>query len=165
MKHRRLLCTAAVIAGLSAGVAVAKEMQVQVRKTEVRDSPEIMGNVIGELGLGERVNTLVDTKGAAFWKVESLVRTRVIGWIRPSAVSEKKIELTDSGGSAKSVSDLEAAMAGKGIAGGEEKYVQTHNLQNAQAILNQLEADPLTKISVQDIRTFITEGRITQGGN
>ena len=169
MKHRRLLCTAAIVAGLIAATGLAdnpSQLQIQVRKTQVRSAPEPLGTVIGEVELGEKVRDVDGKPKTEGWvMIESMLRTKVVGWIRRSAVSPTKVDIAAADGRAKSVSALEAQMAGEGIASGERKYVNTNNLHGAQAQLDQLEKNPLTKVSVQDIRSFVNEGRLSQGGN
>lgn len=101
-----------VLLGLSAGVAWAAQMSVQVRDGKVRATPSQLGRVVTTVGYGGVVQVGALQNG---WYAVTAADGKT-GWLHESALSKKAVTLragtTDA---ATGVSNDEVALAGKGF--------------------------------------------------
>jgi uncharacterized protein YgiM (DUF1202 family) len=159
MIHRRSYWVAAVALLLVGSLwAADRSRQVQVRETTLRDKPSALGKVLGTLRYGEQVQ--VGEDGDAWSRVSSQGQD---GWVRSSALTTRKIQLLAGDGSANiAASSEEIALAGKGMAQAEKLYrEQNANLAEPFTFIDQMEKQPLYRVSPDELRAFLESGGLT----
>lgn len=109
-------CAAALVL-LTAGLAWAAAMSVQVKEGKVLDKPNFFGKVVETLPYGQRITT--QAKQGSWYQVKPSG-----GWIHASALTPKNIVVKAGSGQAQTgASSEEMALAGKGFnAQVESKY-------------------------------------------
>jgi hypothetical protein len=117
IRFKSAVALAAAVVLLTAGLAWAGAMSVQVKQGKVLDKPNFFGKVLSTLPYGQRVTTKAH-KGSWYQLSPSG------GWIHASALTPKKIVLKAGSGRARTgASSEEMALAGKGFnAEVEAKY-------------------------------------------
>lgn len=165
MLLRRWLCSCAIIAGL-AGAAIAEDLNVQVRQTPVREKPNPLANVLGNLNYGDQV-TVLEKLGAGWRRVEHKAPSKLAGWVRTSALTAKSLNTSKALGGTTQATTAEASEAGRGLLEkGEESYVTKNNLQNAMAQVDALVNNARLRVTPAEVHAFLTEGGVTpKGGN
>lgn len=161
--------TGAVMVLLGAGAVWAAdkllERRVQVRESAVRDKPSAIGKVLATVRYGDRVEVPKGKDEAAWVEVTATAADGkpVTGWLRGSALTEKKIKLTAGDGSAKvTASGEEIAMAGKGIEQAELEYRKDHpDLEKAFGVVDRMETEPLYKVTPEQVNAFLKGGGVT----
>jgi hypothetical protein len=111
--HRRRVLPAAALL-LAAGLALAAlpQRSVQVRTTQLRETPLFLGRIVGAASYGDRVE-VIETRGDWVQVRDAAGRT---GWLHASALTEKKIVLAAGQADAETAaSGQEIALAGKGF--------------------------------------------------
>lgn len=102
----------AVLLAITAGVALAAPMSVQVRNGKVRATPSQLGKTVATVDYGEVVEAGAAQRG--WYPVTMPDGTK--GWLHESALSQKPVAMragtTDA---ATGVSSDEVALAGKGF--------------------------------------------------
>lgn len=163
MSLRRWLCSCAIVAGLAggAGLALAEDLNVQVRETPVREKAHPLSNILGTLRYGDKVLVL-EKLGEGWKRVEHSAPSKLAGWVRSSALTPKSLDTTNFGGSKSSATTVETTEAGKGLLEkGEQAYVDKHNLQGAMSQLDALEKNPKLNASPAEIQSFLSQGGVT----
>ncbi len=148
-----LLCGLATLTG----AAKPREMSVQVRNGQVRATPSFLGQIVGTLDYGDRVQ-IVETQGA-WQRIES---GKASGWMHESALTKQKIVLaagdTDVGGAATTE---EIAMAGKGFSAEVEAEYRKQNTDIDFAWIDRMET---MEVSLKKITDFLREGGVAPVG-
>lgn len=112
-----LLCLTATVA-----LASAKTMSVQVRKAEIRDTPNFLGRIVASLAYGDKV-TVAEQNGP--WIRISAGGTT--GWVHNSALTTKTIIMQAGASANTAASSGEMALAGKGFnADVEKQFKENH---------------------------------------
>lgn len=101
-----LLCLT-VVAALA---AADKSMSVQVRKADVRDTPNVFGRIVTSLAYGDKV--AVEAQTGPWMKVTV---AGAPGWIHGSALTTKTIVMQAGANVDTAASSGELALAGKGF--------------------------------------------------
>jgi SH3-like domain-containing protein len=102
----------AVVLAITAGVALAAPMSVQVRNCKVRATPSQLGRVVATVDYGAVVQTEVP-QGTWYRVTTADGKT---GWVHESALSKKAIAMqAGTSDAATGVSSDEVALAGKGF--------------------------------------------------
>lgn len=111
------LCLTATVA-----LAAAKTMNVQVRKAEIRDTPNFLGRVVASLAYGDKVN--VAEQNGPWIKITTGDTT---GWVHNSALTTKTITMQAGASADTAASSGEMALAGKGFnADVEKQFKENH---------------------------------------
>jgi uncharacterized protein YgiM (DUF1202 family) len=141
-------------------MAQNQKMSVQVQDGKLRADPSFLGKILGSVAYGDSVTVI---KQQDPWVYVSAKGGQLSGWIHNSALSEKEIILrAGSADVAKTASQKEVALAGKGFNADVEKEFKSRNPK-----LNFEWVDRMEKFVVSDdeIRKFIQEGALSpQGG-
>lgn len=158
-KHR--LATAFfVLAAASFSAKAADLMSVQVKQTQLRETPAYIGKIIAALNYGDSV-TVLDKK-PGWLKVSS--QGGIAGWVNQSALTSGKLALSaGAGGSKMGADDNEIATAGKGFnAQVESEFKNKHKNVDFTWV------DKMEQITITHDRRreFLFEGRVapTDGG-
>jgi hypothetical protein len=137
-------------------MAQNQKMSVQVQDGKLRADPSFLGKILGSVAYGDSVTVI---KQQDPWVYVSAKGGRLSGWIHNSALSEKEIILrAGSADVAKTASQKEVALAGKGFNADVEKEFKSRNPK-----LNFEWVDRMEKFIVSDdeIRKFIQEGALS----
>jgi hypothetical protein len=140
-------------------MAQNQRMSVQVQDGKLRADPSFLGKVVGSVAYGDSVTII---KQQDPWFYISVRGGQLTGWIHQSALSEKEIVLrSGSADVAKTASQKEVALAGKGFNADVEKEFKSRNPK-----LNFEWVDRMEKFIVSDdeIRKFIKEGTLSPEG-
>ncbi len=155
-----LIATMLVVAG--SAWAAQKALHVQVRSTSLRDRPHALGAVVGTLQYGAEV-TVVSESGDAWRQVSA---QGLSGWLRTSAITEKKVRLKKGKNRAKvKASREELALAGKGM----EEAAKSHRTKNRKMassyeVVDRMETEALYQSDPANVSAFLQSGQITPGG-
>lgn len=144
-----LLCLSAAVAL----AAAARTMSVQVRKAEMRDSPNFLGRVVASLAYGDKVS--VAEQSGPWSKVAA---SGASGWVHNSALTTKTIVMQSGGTAESTASSGELALAGKGFnADVESQFKANHKDVDFKWV------DRMEKIVIppQKIKSFADEGGLT----
>jgi uncharacterized protein YgiM (DUF1202 family) len=142
---------------INATAAGQKVMSVQVKESQLRETPSHLGKIVVRVSYGDRV-TVSEEKGD--WKKVSLNR-KSQGWIHNSALTGKQIALkAGQANVGSSVSQNEIALAGKGFSKEVEAQYRQSNKSLDYAWINRMEA---IKMSPRQMEDFIAVGRLTPG--
>ncbi len=131
-----------------------KTMYVSVKSAPVKSSSGFFADTKGTLSYGDSVTV---TQEKDKWVEIKATKSALTGWTASANLTTKRI--TASGGASASADEL--ALAGKGFSAEVEKsYRQGSDLDYA-------DIDAMEKLNVPDgtLRSFITEGRLSAGGN
>ena len=137
-------------------MAQNQKMSVQVQDGKLRADPSFLGKILGSVAYGDSVTVI---KQQDPWVYVSAKGGQLSGWIHNSALSEKEIILrAGSADVAKTASQKEVALAGKGFNADVEKEFKSRNPK-----LNFEWVDRMEKFVVSDdeIRKFIQEGALS----
>ncbi|UCD48653.1 MAG: SH3 domain-containing protein [Phycisphaerales bacterium] len=152
MKIRAL----AVLLAVSASVALATSMSVQVRNVKVRATPSQLGRVIATVEYGAKVQTGALQRG---WYPVTTADGKK-GWLHESALSTKPIAMrAGTSDAATGVSDDEVALAGKGF------NEQVEAKLKAEGTLDYTWVDRMAAfvISEEQIKEFRAQGNLPGG--
>ncbi len=147
------LCLTAVVA-----LAAAKTMSVQVRKAEIRDTPNFLGRVVSSLAYGDKVT--VDGQDGPWTKVSA---GNAAGWVHNSALTTRNIVLQSGTAAEATASSGEMALAGKGFNADVEKQFKDNHKDIDFKWVDRMEK---IVIAPNRIKAFADEGSLTstQGG-
>lgn len=139
--------------------APAKQMSVVVKVTQVRSTPSYLGQVLGTLAYGDRVDVLETQKD---WARVSLASKQLSGWTNISALTEKKIALSSGSGNVEqSASSGEVALAGKGF----NEQIETQYRSDGKIDYTWVDKMALLTESPEDISAFLAAGGLGEGGS
>jgi SH3-like domain-containing protein len=146
----------AVLLVLSASMAFAASMSVQVQKSKVRATPSQLGGAIATVEYGEVVQAGVPQKG---W-YPVITKDGKKGWLHESVLSGKPIAMragaTDA---AVGVSSDEVALAGKGFNEQVEAKLKADGTLDFTWVDRMMAFD----VSPDQILTFRTQGNLPGG--
>jgi len=146
----------AVLLAVSASVALAASMSVQVRNAKVRATPSQLGRVIGTVEYGTAVQTGALQRG--WYPVTTADGQK--GWLHESALSAKPISMqAGTSDAATGVSSDEVALAGKGF------NEQVEAKLKADGTLDYTWVDRMAAFVVteEQIRQFRAQGNLPGG--
>ncbi len=159
---------AAVAMALIAGVWAAEKitrMQVQVRQTELRETPTALGKIVGTLKYGDRVE-MIEQNDAGWLKVRGGEGSAVdSGWIRASVLTEQKIKIKAGKNAQLKASSEEVALAGKGISEVEKHDLKKNpRLKSPYQHLDRMEREPLYQVGNDQATAFLQTGQLVPQG-
>ena len=145
-----------------AAVAFAKEMTVQVNKTQLRSTPAYYGSVVSSVSYADRL-TIIDTKGS--WvKASSKKNKNISGWVHISALTTQILKpKSGSTYAPTSVSTGELSAAEKGFTEQIEKEYRKKNKNIDFTWVDRMEK---LKITPQQSASFLKDGQVepSEGG-
>jgi uncharacterized protein YgiM (DUF1202 family) len=128
------------------------KMSVQVRRSELRDSPSFLGSRVAPVVYGEQVE-VVGQQGN--W-MEVSASSGTKGWIHQSALTKKRIAFSSGAEDAETgVSGEELALAGKGFNADVEKEFRDCHPELDFTWVDEMEQ---MKVSPQEVGSFFSEG-------
>jgi SH3-like domain-containing protein len=146
----------AVLLAVTAGVALAAPMSVQVRNGRLRATPSQLGKTVATVEYGQVVETGTLQRG---WYPVTL-RDGTQGWLHESALSQKPIAMrAGTSDAATGVSSDEVALAGKGF------NEQVENKLKAEGKLDYTWVDRMSafEVSAEQIVEFRQQGNLPGG--
>jgi len=159
--RRRILIGLGILllSGLLPAWAAAKTMSVQVRKGQVRGTPSFLGQVVGPVNYGDRLEVVVEQHP---WMQVRLADGRT-GWIHESALSAKPIVMRAGQQTvATGASGDELALAGKGFSSDVEAAFKAQNKEIDFTWVDRMEKMTATHAAATE---FLRKGLVTpQGG-
>ncbi|MBP2675600.1 MAG: hypothetical protein H6Q84_2440 [Deltaproteobacteria bacterium] len=136
-----------------------KMMSVQVKKGDVRATPQFLGKIVSSLAYGDRVEVLESRES---WMRVSSSGKNVTGWMHSSALSEKRIVLKAGEKDAQvAASGGELALAGKGFNADVEAEFKARNRNLDFTWIDRMQA---TVAPPERIASFLREGGLASGG-
>ena len=144
------------ITGLvSAQVSVGSSLYVAVRALALKSSMGFFAGNRGTLNYGERV--IVLQISGRFVEVRSAINPALTGWTATANLTTRQVV----SGNTNTASAREVALAGKGF------NQEVENAYMAKGNLNYMAVDRVEAITVRenDLRQFLTEGRLSTGDN
>jgi uncharacterized protein YgiM (DUF1202 family) len=148
-----LFVLSALLVAATAWSASGK-MSVQVRSSELRDSPSFLGGSVAPVVYGEQVE-VVGQQGN-WMKVNASSGTK--GWIHQSALTKKRIAFSSGGADVETgASGEELAVAGKGFNSDVEKKFRVDHTDIDFAWVDKMEQ---MKVSPRESKSFLTEGSL-----
>lgn len=159
--RRETSVLAAVLAAalLTTAWAGQKIMSVQVRQGPVRATPSALGQVVGTLNYGDRVQVTDERPG---WM--RVAAGPVAGWMSASALTAKQVVLAAGTGAMQTgASSEEMALAGKGFNADVEAQFKAQNRNVNFAAVDRMEK---RKVAQQEMMTFLRAGGVSplEGG-
>lgn len=146
-----LFVASALFVSTAVGAAALK-MSVQVRSSDVRDSPTFLGRSLGPVVYGEQVE-VVGQQGN-WMKVNASSGAK--GWIHQSALTKKRIAFSSGGADVETeASGEELAIAGKGFNADVEKEFR---LDHADIDFTWVDRMEQMKIPPQELMSFLAKG-------
>lgn len=134
--------------------SASEKMSVQVRSSELRDSPSFLGSSVASLVYGEQVE-VVGQQGN--W-MEVSASSGTKGWIHQSALTKKRIAFSSGGADVETgASGEELAVAGKGFNADVEKEFK---VDHADIDFTWVDTMEQMKVSPQELMSFLTEGGV-----
>jgi len=147
-----------LLAFAAAGNA-GKMMSVQVKKGDVRSTPNFLGKIVTNLAYGDRVEVL-ETRGS--WLRVAPAGRGAAGWMHASALSEKRIVLKAGAKDAKvAASGGELALAGKGFNADVEAEFKSRNRNLDFSLIDRMQA---AEVPQEKIALFLKEGGLAAEG-
>lgn len=146
----------AVLLAITAGVALAAPMSVQVRNCKVRATPSQLGSVVATVDYGATVQAGEVQNG---WYPVTMPNGKT-GWLHESALSRKPVAMrAGTGDAATGASSDEVALAGKGF------NEQVEAKMRADGKLDYTWVDKMSKLSVpaDQIALFRAQGNLVGG--
>jgi SH3-like domain-containing protein len=146
----------ALLLAISAGVALAAPMSVQIRNGKLRATPSQLGKVVATVDYGAQVEAGLPQRG---WYQVTTADGKT-GWLHESALSKKRIAMqAGTGDAATGVSSDEVALAGKGF------NEQVEAKLRADGKLDYTWVDRMAKFEVgaEQIAAFRTQGNLPGG--
>jgi SH3-like domain-containing protein len=145
-----------VLLVVSAGVALAAPMSVQVRSGKVRATPSQLGAVVATVDYGAKVQAGTPEKG---WYPVTTADGKT-GWLHESALSKKPIAMragtTDA---ATGASSDEVALAGKGF----NEQVEAKLRSEGKLDYTWVDRMSAFKVDANEISQFLKEGHLPGG--
>ncbi len=136
-----------------------RSMSIQIRQAHPRKSPSFLAPVAGILPYGRQVDVLGRQED---WTWVSCPQTGVTGWLHTSALSPKKIVMTDGKKEATlSTSSDEYALAGKGFNKDVEKQFRSQNPDLDFTWIDRMET---FVVSASHKQTFLATGNVVPFG-
>jgi len=169
------LCITLIALGAAVSVSADKQaedsppplptLHVQVNEAVVRGEPSFLSPAASTLSYGDKVGIVEETED---WHKVQPEMSAITGWMHASALTKETIVLA-AGETDENVkaSKQELAAGGRGFNKDvEEKFREDNqDLDAAYRQLDQLTADPATRVSDAEIVRFMREGElIGQGG-
>jgi len=152
------LLLAFLLASAAAGSA-GKMMSVQVRKGDVRATPNFLGKIVGTMAYGDRVEVLETRQG---WMRIAPSGRGAAGWMHSSALSEKRIVLSAGARDVQAAaSGGELALAGKGFNADVEAEFKARNRNLDFSVIDRMQA---AEVPQDKIALFLKEGGLAAGG-
>jgi hypothetical protein len=155
-----LLTAVAAVIGLASG-AWAKEMTVQVNKTQLRATPAYYGAVVSTVNYADRLDIL-ETKGS--WAKASNPKNKTTGWIHVSALTSQRLQpKAGVKGAPRSVSTGELSAAEKGFT---EQIERDYRQKNKNIDFTWVDRMEQINITPQQSVAFLKDGKLsyTEGG-
>lgn len=138
-----------------AQVSAQQRMSVQVKKSQLRQSPSFLSKILADVSYGDEM--LVHGEQGD-WRNVGIVETGQNGWIHASALSSKKIVLRAGADDVeKAASTDELALAGKGFNEQVESEFKAQNPNIDYRWIDQMEA---VNMSENEIERFLKEGQL-----
>jgi len=142
-------------------IAVAKNLNVQVRKAQIRATPMAFGTLLAEVEYGQALQIL-EVKGA--WTKVSTPDQKITGWIHKTSTTARELKLASGGEDAQvAASAGEMAMATKGFNSQVESAFKEKNKDVDFSWVDKME-----KITITDAAssTFLKQGKVSppEGG-
>jgi hypothetical protein len=130
-------------------------MSVQVRSSQLRESPSFLGQVLAELGYGDQVIT-VEQRGD--WiRVRKGSRE---GWMHGTALTTRQIILTPGTADVeRAASSSEIALAGKGFSASVEAEYRRQNRGLNYSAVDRMES---RRVSAEELSRFVRDGELAQ---
>jgi uncharacterized protein YgiM (DUF1202 family) len=149
-------CLAVMLAAAAAAqVSKGQSVYVTAKSLALKAGTGFFAKTVGTLNYGDSVEVLqVSGKWA---QVQSGGRSGISGWVAQTNLTTKRIVATGGTGSASS---REVAMAGKGFNEEVENAYKGSNQNLNYAGVDATEANTVTE---DELLSFITEGRLSQG--
>ena len=123
MKGREFTLVIVFLAAAATAWAGNRMMSVQVKAGPVRATPSFVGQIVGNLAYGDRVDVLAERPG---WMRVSA--GAVSGWMHQSALTEKRVVLKAGDANVQTgASGEELALAGKGFNSDVEAQFKAQN--------------------------------------
>jgi len=136
-----------------------KMMSVQVKKGDVRATPQFLGKIVSSLAYGDRVEVLESRES---WFRVAPEGKGAAGWMHSSALSEKKIVLKAGANDAQvAASGGELALAGKGFNADVEAEFKARNRNLDFSVIDRMQA---VDIPQEKIALFLKEGGLASEG-
>ena len=134
-------------------------MSVQVKEGQLRATPSFLGQVVGPVAYGDRVETI--QKQGDWVDVKS--PKNLTGWIHESALTTKQVVLSAGALAQSAASSQEIALAGKGFNADVEAQYRKTNAAANYAWVDHMET---IRISRDQMIGFLGEGKIkpSEGG-
>ena len=132
----------------------AQTMSVQVKNGQLRSTPSFMGQLVGSVAYGTRVE-VVQQQGAWMKVQDAQSRT---GWIHQSALTKQRISMSAGSGTAQTgASGEELALAGKGFNSDVEAEFKSKNKNIDFTWVDKMEK---MKVTPQESAAFLKEGGV-----
>ena len=136
-----------------------KMMSVQVKKGDVRATPNFLGKIVTTLAYGDRVEVL-ETRES--WLRIAPAGRGAAGWMHVSALSEKRIVLKAGAKDAQvAASGGELALAGKGFNADVEAEFKSRNRNLDFSLIDRMQA---VEVPQEKIALFLKEGGLAAEG-
>jgi len=149
----------AFLLAFAAPGSAAKMMSVQVKKGDVRATPNFLGKIVGTLGYGDRVEVLETRQG---WMRVGPAGRSAGGWMHSSALSAKRIVLSAGAKDVQAAaSGGELALAGKGFNADVEAEFKARNRNLDFSAIDRMQA---AEVPQDKIVLFLREGGLAAGG-
>jgi SH3-like domain-containing protein len=146
----------AVLLAVSAGVALAAPMSVQIRNCKVRATPSQLGAVVATVDYGVVVQAQAVQKG---WYPVTTPDGKT-GWVHESALSRKPVAMrAGTGDAATGVSSDEVALAGKGF----NEQVETKLRKEGKLDYSWVDRMSAFNMSADQILKFRMQGHLPGG--
>lgn len=141
-------------AALLSKAGAADMMSVQVKQTQLRETPAYVGRIISVLNYGDRVTVLEKKPG---W-IRCSAPQGQTGWINASALTTSRIDLrAGAGGARMGADDNEVATAGKGFNQQVEKEFRAKHKNVDFTWVDKMEA---VVIAPERRAAFLREGQV-----
>lgn len=143
---------------LTLGLYAAETTYVQVRETQIRETPSFVGRILATVPYGQALR--VEKKTGA-WNQVAPAAGRPGGWVHSSALTAKKLALSAGSSSAGGASSQEVALAGKGFNAQVEAQYREDNQDLDYASIDRMEA---LHFSPQELARFMTQAGLVPAG-
>lgn len=132
----------------------AQMMSVQVKNGQLRATPSFMGQLVGAVAYGARVE-IVQQQGD--WMKVKDAQSKM-GWIHQSALTKQRIAMSAGSGTAQTgASGEELALAGKGFNSDVEAEFKSKNKNVDFTWVDKMEK---IKVTPQESSAFLKEGGV-----
>jgi len=146
----------AVLLVITAGVALAGPMSVQVRNGKVRATPSQLGKIVATVDYGAQVQAGDVQNG---WYPVTLPDGQT-GWLHESALTKKRIAMSaGTSDAATGVSSDEVALAGKGF----NEQVEAKMKADGKLDYTWVDRMAAFKVTEDQIASFRAQGKLPGG--